>query len=63
MEHIKSQWADGNMQEWKDSIEGSAKCQLLMDMVDLDYDDIRNFFTEAGHMKERESDFDDEGRT
>jgi hypothetical protein len=63
LEFIKDQWADGNFLEELENAEASGKAQLLRDMVALDYDDIRKFFIEAGHIKETnsEQDIDDEG--
>lgn len=61
MEHIKNQWADGQIRGDVDNAEAHGKTQLLKDMVALDYDDIRTFFIEAEHIKEREEDdIDDE---
>ena len=58
LEFIKSQWADGQIQGEVANAQESGKAQLLIDMTTLDYDDIRTFFIEAGHMKEREDDRD-----
>lgn len=52
LEYLKDQWADGLIAGEVENAEASGKAQLLKDMVALDYDDIRKFFIEAGHIKE-----------
>ena len=63
LEFIKDQWADGQITGELENADAAGKCQLLKDQVALDYDDIRKFFIEAGHIKETASDenTDDEG--
>ena len=56
LEYIKDQWADGQISGEIENADASGKCQLLKDMVALDYEAIREFFIEAGHIKEKEED-------
>ena len=63
LEYIKDQWADGMISGELANADASGKCQMLKDMVELNYEAIRSFFIEAGHIKEKasEQDIDNEG--
>ena len=55
LEFIKDQWADGQISGELANADAAGKCQLLKDQVALDYEDIRTFFIESGHIKEKEN--------
>ena len=56
LEHVKDQWAEGEISSEIENACAYGKAQLLKDQVALEYDDIRNFFIETGAITETDKD-------
>ena len=52
LEHIKDQWANGEIIGDLENAEASGKAQFLKDLIDIDYDDMREFYIGIGSMKD-----------
>ena len=55
-EHIKDQWAEGEISGEIENACAFGKAQLLKDQVSLNYADIREFFVSTGKIKEKAED-------
>jgi hypothetical protein len=48
LEHIKDQWADGKIVGELENAEASGKAQFLKDLIDIDYEDMSEFYISIG---------------